>query len=820
MVDAAAQQVGLIRISIIEFTESKVSNGMNHDQHSLSQKLPMEIDVPLRELRNGIRRYVLLQGLAFSLLFGLSAFWFFGWCDFYPIRIGASESPRIARIIMLSILGVGFAYLFLRFGILKWLVSWPNSTLALLLERCFPELQSRVSTTVMLLQGTKEGEPQADLAQLRLAMQQETIEQASRAIQKIDVQRVLRWSPLYWQLAFLGLVVVMSLVGGVWQREWTAHWISRFFGLSDQPWPRAVSLTVEGIELDIPSFSGETDRKRFLLPFSGQRISVGKGRGGVLRVSADRNAKQVPEYCTVTYVTQDGARGRANMRRVVDAQESSRLPFVLEGPPFESIDQQLSFSVAAEDLKLTGYSIQTVDSPVVAGMALALTYPSYLQKNSTTGFLPETVEYRNGVRLPQGTQVLMQGLANQALDRVEYRIAESGQYDDESEVHVVPCEGNSFSITLPPLNQNLLIELRLWGRNGLCADRILQYVLNVVPDSPPSIELALQGIGSAITPVAILPLEARISDDHGTRTMWTEWILNESTPLRLPVSAKADRPELVSGSYDMKEMADRRQLSPAVGMTLAMTLAAVDHYDLDSNPHVGRASPIQLAIVSPDALLLMLEKRELAMRGRIELIITEMTQMRDLLTRIQTNFAKPTPAAPTDPTSSDNPDNPNQDPDSSEESEERMVQVRIQQSMVQTGKSETELRGVAQEVQKIAAEIANNRIDNKDRQERLQTKVYQPIQEILEKPFPELEGLLKVLDQAAMRERVEEKGITEAVAISNRILAQLDEILTNMIDMQDFNELIDMVRGLTEDQAKLLEETKSEQKKQVLDLFK
>ncbi len=216
----------------------------------------------------------------------------------------------------------------------------------------------------------------------------------------------------------------------------------------------------------------------------------------------------------------------------------------------------------------------------------------------------------------------------------------------------------------------------------------------------------------------------------------------------------------------------------------------------------------------------MLEKRELAMRGRIELIITEMTQMRDLLARIKSDFLNPTPKDSSDPTSPNNPVNPTQEQDSSTESAERMAQVRIQQSMVQTGKSELELRGVAQEVQKIAAEIANNRIDNKDRQERLQTKVYDPIQQILEKPFPELASLLKSLDQAAMREQLEEKGVTDAVAVSNSILAQLDEVLKNMIDMQDFNELIDMVRGLSEDQAKLLEETKSEQKKQVLDLFK
>ncbi len=456
-------------------------------------------------------------------------------------------------------------------------------------------------------------------------------------------------------------------------------------------------------------------------------------------------------------MTNDGSRGRANMRRLVDPQETQRLPFVLEGPPFESMDQELSFAVAAEDLKLTGYSVQMVDSPIVTKMDLAVTYPNYLQKSSTTGFLAETIEYRNGIRLPQGTQIRMQGRANQELDRIEYRIAESAQFESDTEILLAECDGEAFSLSLPILNQNLLIELRMWGSNGLCADRILQYVLNVVADSPPNIELTLQGIGTAITPVAILPIEATVTDDHGTRSMWTEWILNESTPLRLPVTADSARPESVKTSFDLKELSDKRQLAPAIGMTLAMTLAADDHFDLDSNPHVGRAPPIQLAVVSADALLLMLEKRELAMRGRIELIITEMTQMRDLLARIKSDFLNPTPKDSSDPTSPNNPVNPTQEQDSSTESAERMAQVRIQQSMVQTGKSELELRGVAQEVQKIAAEIANNRIDNKDRQERLQTKVYDPIQQILEKPFPELASLLKSLDQAAMRDSTRRK---------------------------------------------------------------
>ncbi len=40
-----------------------------------------------------------------------------------------------------------------------------------------------------------------------------------------------------------------------------------------------------------------------------------------------------------------------------------------------------------------------------------------------------------------------------------------------------------------------------------------------------------------------------------------------------------------------------------------MTLAANDFYDLGKDPRIGRASPIQLAVVTPDQLLIMLERR-------------------------------------------------------------------------------------------------------------------------------------------------------------------------------------------------------------------
>jgi hypothetical protein len=48
----------------------------------------------------------------------------------------------------------------------------------------------------------------------------------------------------------------------------------------------------------------------------------------------------------------------------------------------------------------------------------------------------------------------------------------------------------------------------------------------------------------------------------------------------------------------------------------------------------------------------------------------------------------------------------------------------------------------------------------------------------------------------------------------------MDDVLKKMMDLEDFNELLDIVRTLIEDQEKLMNEAKKEQKKAVLDLLK
>ena len=64
------------------------------------------------------------------------------------------------------------------------------------------------------------------------------------------------------------------------------------------------------------------------------------------------------------------------------------------------------------------------------------------------------------------------------------------------------------------------------------------------------------------------------------------------------------------------------------------------------------------------------------------------------------------------------------------------------------------------------------------------------------------------------------KPAGEASHALDVVLLKLEEIKANMQDIEDFNEIVDLVRGLLDDQEKVLTETEQEQRKRILDLLR
>ena len=156
--------------------------------------------------------------------------------------------------------------------------------------------------------------------------------------------------------------------------------------------------------------------------------------------------------------------------------------------------------------------------------------------------------------------------------------------------------------------------------------------------------------------------------------------------------------------------------------------------------------------------------------------------------------------------------------------------LRAQQAVLQSQKSAQETTGVAAAFRDIRDELVNNRVDTEDRKQRLEQQLAQPLERIGEELFPEfdrrLQRLVDGLDAKLAATPVTADEDPEIVSAADSALEQvavillaMNDVLEDMLNLETYNELLDIVRSVVTDQERLINETKKQQKKQVLELL-
>ena len=116
--------------------------------------------------------------------------------------------------------------------------------------------------------------------------------------------------------------------------------------------------------------------------------------------------------------------------------------------------------------------------------------------------------------------------------------------------------------------------------------------------------------------------------------------------------------------------------------------------------------------------------------------------------------------------------------------------------------------------------MANNRVDSVDRSERIASGVRDPIKATVNGSLATLRKQITAVEVAVADAEQGVKLTAEAVGTAEDVILQLNAILEKMLDLETYNEVLDLVRQLMDDQSELTDDTKKERKKQVLDLFK
>ncbi len=734
---------------------------------TLPLRLPKPVSRKVRLLRWMVRAYVLLDGIAAIVLVLGVAFWL-------GLAVDWSFEPSpFLRGVMWMVTAMAVAYAAVRFLLGPLSAKLTNSSLALLLERNFPSLNQSVITTVEAA-ARRRGE---SVGNERLM--ENTSAQAATALHGLPLREIFQFGPLLWKSGLaLALLLSIGLFAAL-QSEAFAFWVQRI-RLNSQPWPRQVELSVVGFR-----------------EIEGQKlVNVARDDDFELEVNASILEGHVaPEQVEIRYRLDDGRRGRDSMTRIGAAlpgrDGAQRYRY-----QFKKVSADLRFDVVGGDDRLRDLQLRVVERPQIVRMLLECEFPSYLGRS------PQTIPVSGRVELPEGTSAICRLETNKLLESIQVHDPAKqadllAQIDSEHEDQV------SFPVAVDQEDRVLLVTML--DHDGVGNREPYRVVISSLLDQPPEVSVQLRGIGSAITPQAKLPFEGQVSDEYGLQSAWFEYQVDKSPPdtRDLANQPRGDRELSELGAFDLA-VNDPETRKPKValkpGQQLALSIRARDAYNLGEQQHVGSSQRLLLEIVTNSELRSLLEKKELALRQRFESIHEKMIGTRELLDRIQ----------------------PDQDKNSDDPSLERLFQrdrLRIAGALQNVVQLSHETLGVADGFEDIMGELVNNRVDSEELTERLQSGIADPLREIGAALMPEMEQHLQELQTTFTEQSSPQVSLESAQAQGDVVLNAMQDVLDRMLELESYNELVELLRGIVAEQQEIQDRTKQERREKLRSLL-
>lgn len=781
--------------------------------------LSASINRLLTGLRWRIRGYVLGEGLAgattcLGLAFGLALA-----LDYLPVKFGYQELSHNVRLVMLLGAFAVAGWVFCRIGLRRVFVPLKDQSLALLIERRFPQFNDSLLTTIeSFSQSTDPRSSQELLTRTRLV--------AESQLSQVAPSQIVNSGPLQRSLFVVGCVLLCIITFSLVQPAGFRLAVNRLCLLDDVAWPRRCHLELIGIQVNRENVvEGIEELGQNLMPTDGQ-FRVAKGSTFTLMVHAEQSADggnhQLPNACLLNYQTSDGDRGVQTFSRIGSPKDGFQL-YALDGQPFRGILTDITFHVRGGDHRIGPFHVNVVDQPDVVETKLDCQFPPYITDESSLRWTDRTIDWVGSAQLPQGTFVRIRGYANKPLKKV-YAI------DRESNsIRQLPTDGQSFVFNLAPLDQNVTTEFYLCDTDGLVAEQPHRITIDPIEDQPPTVQTRMVGIGTAVTPEVQIPFTGRIDDDYGTARTWIEIAVNDSEmiaePLQISNDGRLDR--TLDFKPGQQELGDLVTLSAGSEATVSLVVKSEDRFDLEAQPNIGTGDRYVLDIVSPDEMMRILERLEIGQRQRLEQIYREMMDARNYLVRTKsTSLRDEGPVEPGDEADND----PARAKALGQPRTPRLQEMRLlfgRRAILQVDKSRQEVLGCASAFESIRLQLINNRIDSEDRKNRLSLQIVAPLRLISEQSMRQLSDQLIQLEQALSSTHSEgtdnqlsaEPNILASHAIEQAdvILGELDQVLGVLIKYETQNELLDIVRQMIARQNAIMEQTKKERQRRAFD---
>ncbi len=836
-----------------------------------NNSIPQSIYSLLAKLRRKVRGYVVIEAAALLIVWLVVTFWCALVVDYLPVTFGLDELSQVARTVVLTTILVSAIWILWHFLLRRIFVSLPDSSMALLLERTFPEFNECLITTVESVTAKKPDSGQIEMANPEgddptgdviydAAMRERTVTRAQSIARHVDPSRAINYGPLKKRIAIACGLAMTVLVLALQKPAVFLLATERIYALGEEKWPHRNQLEMIGIKVQRENtIEGIVATGEVTKPDEQNRFLVGRGSSLTLMIRArvsqtagkrtaegsigdtTRSDSTLPDSCTLHYRDADGNQGRQTLKRVGVSRDGYQL-YSLDEAPLAGLLNDIEFTIRGGDHRIGPFKIAVTDWPAVISTGLECSFPSYMVDEKSMRWTPRTIAWTGRAQLPRGTSVIVRCKTNKPLSRVY--VVSAGQSSSnvkiaspdtgnealsETTVQEIRATENEFEFALSPVSSTTRVKFYLCDADGIVSEEPHTIAIEPIDDQPPNVRTMLTGIGTAVTPDVAIPVSGTITDDYGIARQWMEIETPSTGMLTEAIDTNGGQ---VAQSIDFRQ---RRQqsgydLPTDVDSRLRITVVAVDAFDLPdadgnrSKPNQGAGDEYVLDVVSSGDLLRILERVEVGQRRRLEQIYNEMMDARNYLGRARSQLETSNETAEPGDRRDTNPDETIED-ETVRDDELRWLFAR--RAIMQIDKSTQEITGVADAFDNIRLQLINNRVDSEDRKIRLQEQIVGPLELIALRSMRQLRESVVRLEESlkqmqAMPGEIDLSGacdvrVVTAIESATEVLAEIESVLGILVKYETQNELLDIVRQLIKQQEDLAERTARERRRAAFD---
>jgi hypothetical protein len=824
-----------------------------------SRPLRPAIASVLSQLRRRIRGYVLLEGVALLFVVCGAIFWLTFLVDWAYFRLTATELPlwfrETAAVSAVALLAGGLVF----WIVLRYFARFRARALALVLERRFPELGTRLITAVEMA-SSRTGRESA----LTSAMIERTIDEAARLSSSLPLESVFDRVPLRRALV-TAIVFVGSVAGlGLVDPAAISRWGRAFVHHDAVYWTRETQLVVKAVVQP-----GDRIRE-----FHEGRLKHPRGVDLVLLVEAPDGTK-VPATVELNYALDGGGTGRVEMVKSHEREFRHTISALLDS---------LSLWVAGGDyVSRTPLRVEVVEPPRLDRVTLDCDYPDYtgLDRDSQGAVTPHTVEVQGSqVALPMETAFVFHARANKplvglriesetrriSLSRNRATIAVRSPSGDLGREQTLPAppSGSYLSadgldaavpflmtakalpkktegapqagspaktandianparlpIAIPP---DCRMRIELEDTDGVTSVEPIRIVVNGIPDQPPTVQTELRGIGSSITRKATIPVTGKITDDYGIAKAEFQFRVDKEKdwrigPFRHPPAGTPKEYALRREESDNTERFEVLPLELKIGQRLTLSVFAQDGDNLNG-PHSTRSEEYVFQIVSDEELLSLLYVKEVNLRERFEKIISELEGVKkDLIDHRGRASESAGRVSGTGPGAKPDVKSSGETAGDAENLGDLQTAIAVcaVRSLHQVRKNSVETASVEDSFRGLLDELVNNAVHTQQMADRIGLQIVQPLHLANERDFPAADEAIGLFKLAVDSRRDPVPQIDSSVQAVTTLISRLKAALAEMQDLVKFHEAIARLQAMIKDQEKVIDSTKQEQKKRRL----